>query len=55
VPATIRDPALATVRRSEEMAAIPEANPIADSASSRSAIADWNASTVGFPYPREYT
>ena len=35
------------------LAAIPEANPIADSVSSRSAIADWNASIVGFPYPRE--
>ena len=55
MPATIREPALATVRKSDEMAAMPEANPIADSASSRSAIADWNASTVGFPYPREYT
>src|SRR5688572_26856375 len=33
------------------MAAMPEAKPIADSVSSRSAIADWNASIVGFPYP----
>ena len=51
VPATTRDPFCVTVKKSEEIAASPEANPIADSDSSRSAIADWNASTVGLPYP----
>ena len=49
VPATTRDPCRVSVKNSDEIAARPEANPIADSDSSRSAIADWNASTVGLP------